>query len=133
MRARLVLAAYRFLPRGDTGAIGFVLFEASAAVLLIPRDPRIRRVGATTAIVVAVAWSVLGLAAFARGLTVHNCGCFGIHLVQPLRWWVLAEDAEFLALAGWVRLGMRSADRFSPQRQSPSSELGAFEPVDQAS
>ena len=36
-------------------------------------------------------------------LALHNCGCFGVHLGQPLQWWVLLEDAEFVALAAWVR------------------------------
>ena len=55
------------------------------------------------AVAVAVGWTILGTQAFVRGLAVDNCGCFGVHLAQPLRWWVLLEDAEFVALAWWVR------------------------------
>jgi hypothetical protein len=54
-------------------------------------------------VAVAVVWSLLAAQAFARGLAVGNCGCFGVRLGQPLRWWVLVEDAEFVALAVWVR------------------------------
>lgn len=53
------------------------------------------------ALVVTIGWSVLAVQAFARGLVVPNCGCFGRFLSQELRWWVLIEDAEFVLLAGW--------------------------------
>lgn len=61
-----------------------------------------RRSAASVAVLVALAWTAIGLQAFARGLDVPNCGCFGTHLSQPLRWWVLVQDAEFVALAWWV-------------------------------
>ena len=62
-----------------------------------------RRGAASVALAVALAWTAIGVQAFARGLDVPNCGCFGSHLSQPLRWWVLVQDAEFVALAWWVR------------------------------
>lgn len=33
----------------------------------------------------------------------ENCGCFGVHLGQPLRWRVLAQDASFVASAVLAR------------------------------
>lgn len=42
-------------------------------------------------------WSLLAAQAFARGLALDNCGCFGVYLAQPLRWWVLLQDAALLA------------------------------------
>lgn len=62
---------------------------------------RHRRSGSLLALAVAMIWSALAVQAFARGLAVENCGCFGVHLGQSLRWWVLLEDAEFVALAAW--------------------------------
>lgn len=82
-----------------------LLGETVAGVALLAR----RRIGPPLALAVAIAWTVLGVQAFARGLLVPNCGCFGIYLGQPLRWWVLVQDAEFVALAWWVR-----------QRQTPN-------------
>lgn len=58
---------------------------------------------ATMAVAVGATWTVLAALAFARGLDLPNCGCFGVHAGQPLRWWVLVEDAQFIALALWVR------------------------------
>jgi hypothetical protein len=70
-----------------------------------------RRHVAFVAFVVATAWSALALEAFARGVALENCGCFGVHLAQPLRWWVLLEDAAFVALATWVWVSARRAGR----------------------
>ncbi|WAX77474.1 MauE/DoxX family redox-associated membrane protein [Streptomyces sp. KMM 9044] len=55
---------------------------------------------------VAVVWAVLASQAFARGLVLDNCGCFGTYLAQPLRWYVLVEDALMLLYAWllWRRL-----------------------------
>lgn len=71
-----------------------------------------RRTGPAAGLAVAVAWSIVGAQAFLRGLDVPNCGCFGVHLGQPLRWWVLVQDVEFMLLAGWVvrQSRHRSAD-----------------------
>ena len=70
------------------------------ALLLHRRLPyRLRIVAAVGGLAVALFWSGLAVQAFARGLTLENCGCFGVHLGQELRWWILLEDAEFLLLA----------------------------------
>lgn len=84
-------------------AMPIVLAEAVAGVGLLRRSGKLRRVGPAVALAVALAWTALGTQAFARGLALDNCGCFGVHLAQPLRWWILLEDAEFIALAWWVR------------------------------
>ncbi|MGI9003298.1 MAG: MauE/DoxX family redox-associated membrane protein [Pseudonocardia sp.] len=62
----------------------------------------------------AVLWSALAAQAFARGLALDNCGCFGVYLAQPLRWWVLLQDA---ALLGYAALLLRAADRRPPTAQ----------------
>ncbi|WP_328399498.1 hypothetical protein OHS70_21620 [Streptomyces sp. NBC_00390] len=49
---------------------------------------------------VAVVWALLAVQAYARGLTVANCGCFGIYLTQRLSWLVLVQDALLLLYAG---------------------------------
>lgn len=86
-----------------TLAIPILLAEAMAGVGLLRRTGIIGQVAPAMAIAVTVGWTVLGTQAFARGLALDNCGCFGVHLAQPLRWWILLEDAEFIALAWWVR------------------------------
>jgi hypothetical protein len=100
-----ILGTYRVFP-GDAPTLAawiLIVTEAAAGVALL----RHTRHGAVLAIVVALAWTALATQAFVRGLTIDNCGCFGIHLGQSLRWWVLIEDAEFIALAVWVFRGER--------------------------
>lgn len=70
---------------------------AAAAALLV--GPRL---GGPLGLAVAVFWTALGAQAFARGLTIENCGCFGVYLGQGLRWWVLLQDVYFLVLAWYA-------------------------------
>lgn len=84
-------------------ATALIAGEVTAAVGLMSRDQVRRYRAASVAVAAALAWGVLGIQAFARGIALDNCGCFGVHASQPLRWWVLIEDLEFLALAWWVR------------------------------
>lgn len=99
------LAGYRVVPGTvlAPAARAVIALEAVAALALLRRW----RGGEALALAAAVAWSAAGVEAFARGLALQNCGCFGTQLQQPLRWWVLLEDAEFLALAGWVLVQAR--------------------------
>lgn len=95
-----ILDTYRMFPGGsETVAAGLLLAgEVVAGVALL----RASRYGGALALTVALAWTVLGVQAFARSLRLDNCGCFGVHLAQPLRWWVLVQDAYFVGLAAWV-------------------------------
>jgi len=99
------LAGYRAVPGALLGPAArlLVIAEAVAAVALIRRW----RGGEALGLTVAGLWTVAGVEAFARGLSLRNCGCFGTQLQQPLGWWVLVEDAEFVALATWVLLQAR--------------------------
>ena len=81
--------------------------EAGGGALLLGGGTSTKASGAAAALAVTIAWSALALSAFARGEAVENCGCFGVYLAQPLRWWVLLEDLEFVALGVWVLLGSR--------------------------
>jgi hypothetical protein len=97
------LASYELLSGLLPAAvIGLPALEVLAALGLLGSRVLPRRAAWTAGIlglVVAVAWSALAGQAFARGLAVENCGCFGAYLAQELRWWVLLEDAYQLLLA----------------------------------
>lgn len=100
---------------------------AAAGLLAAPRvDPRLVRVAAVLGILIALFWAALAGQAFARGLAVENCGCFGAYFAQELRWWVLLEDAYFVALA---LLAARSVGALAlaparePAQPPPSSSL----------
>ncbi|HVE95842.1 MAG TPA: MauE/DoxX family redox-associated membrane protein [Pseudonocardiaceae bacterium] len=68
-----------------------------------PPSPSSRR---SSSPLTSVLWSALAAQAFARGLTLANCGCFGVYLAQPLRWWVLLQDT---ALLGYSAVLLRTA------------------------
>ncbi len=96
---RAILATYEF---GSPVLLSVLLLAgellAGAALLLAPRRRPI--VAAAVFTGTSVLWSVLAAQAFARGLVVPNCGCFGVYLAQPLRWWVLLQDALLLLYSG---------------------------------
>ncbi|MEV0170357.1 MauE/DoxX family redox-associated membrane protein [Streptomyces sp. NPDC050803] len=102
------------------GAYGLVHGTAAAllAVLLIvgeltcglwflgrPRSMAVAPVWTYTA--VSLTWSALGVQAFARGVRVDNCGCFGLYLTQRLSWFVLVQDALTLLYAAVLLRGAR--------------------------
>jgi hypothetical protein len=97
------LASYQLLGGLLPAAvIGLPALEVLAALALLGSRMlplRAARTAGVLGVVVAVAWSILAVQAFSRGLTVENCGCFGAYLAQELRWWVLLEDAYQLLLA----------------------------------
>src|SRR5215211_2641299 len=88
-------------------AIALVVGEASGGALLLGGGTSTKALGAATALAVTVVWSALALSALTRGEAIENCGCFGVYLAQPLRWWILLEDLEFVALGAWVLIGAR--------------------------
>jgi hypothetical protein len=63
-----------------------------------------------------VVWAILAAQAFARGLVLDNCGCFGTYLAQPLRWYVLVEDALMQLYAWLLSHGLRRSPACAPHR-----------------
>lgn len=92
---RAVLADYR---RGDPQLLSALLVsgELLSGAWLFLKPRRRPLVPAVVFTATSVLWAVLAGQAFARGLAVPNCGCFGVHLGRPLRWWVLVQDALLL-------------------------------------
>jgi len=71
-----------------------------------------------------VVWSLLAGQAYARGLTVANCGCFGSYLSQRLSWFVLVQDALMLFYAGLLLRGALSCPTAAQSRLSDTSGQG---------
>lgn len=72
-----------------------------------PQSKALPPVWAYTA--VSVVWSLLAVQAYARGLAVANCGCFGVYLAQRLSWFVLLQGALTLLYAGLLLRAARTA------------------------
>lgn len=102
------IGSYRVAGEAGSGVLAWVLLllQAIAGAGLLWGSPRLRPVAGWAGLVAALAWSALAVQAFARGLSIPNCGCFGRFLAQELSWWVLLQDAYFVVLA---LLALRSA------------------------
>ena len=97
-----VLQTYRL---GLGSAALWVLAPAVAALecalgLWIVSGWRLAR-AATCAMLLNAGYFVLLSSALWRGLQLANCGCFGVFLARPLRWYSPLEDLALIALA-WL-------------------------------
>lgn len=104
------VGSYRVAGEAGSSVLAWVLLllQALAGAGLLWGSPRLRPGAGWAGLAVALAWSALAVQAFARGLSISNCGCFGRFLAQELSWWVLLQDAYFVVLA---LLALRSARR----------------------
>ncbi|WP_149182566.1 MauE/DoxX family redox-associated membrane protein [Streptomyces sp. TRM49041] len=115
-----ILTAYGLTSgAGSTAlAVALICAEAVTAVWFLAR-PRSRAATPVWLYTgVAVVWTVLAVQAFARGLVLANCGCFGTYLTQPLRWYVLIEDALMLLYAWLLWRGPRRARPVLPTAEA---------------
>ncbi|THA27200.1 hypothetical protein E4198_23395 [Streptomyces sp. RKND-216] len=116
-------------------AVALVAAESAGGVwfLVRPRSRALTPVWIYTG--VSVLWAALAVQAFARGLELDNCGCFGVYLSQPLRWFVLVEDALMLLYAAMLLRGARrhqanvQKSASEGRRQRPSLRTGRRESI----
>ncbi|MHA6757113.1 MauE/DoxX family redox-associated membrane protein [Streptacidiphilus sp. PAMC 29251] len=106
-----ILTTYGLMSGAASTALAVALISAEAVTagwfLTRPRSRAATPVWLYTG--VALVWSALAAQAFARGLVLDNCGCFGTYFAQPLRWYVLVEDALMLLYAWLLWRGLRRA------------------------
>lgn len=78
------------------------------------------------ALLVALAYALLTTQAFARGLEIANCTCFGGYLPQRLSGFVLAQDALLVAWSAWVLLRVRRLFGAPAPGEGETSAPGTF-------
>ncbi|MEZ0067256.1 putative membrane protein YphA (DoxX/SURF4 family) [Streptacidiphilus sp. MAP12-20] len=114
-----ILGAYGLVRGPAAGAMAVVLIVGELVcglwLLARPRSTAVAPVWVYTA--VSVAWTVLAVQAYARGLTVTNCGCFGRYLGQHLSAFTLAQDALTLVYAAVLLRSARRARAGAGHRQ----------------
>ncbi|OEU86336.1 hypothetical protein DB35_13240 [Streptomyces abyssalis] len=115
-----ILAAYGPVnnPAGAVLAVVLITGELVCGVWFLarPRSKAIVPVWVYTG--ASLIWSTLAVQAFARGLAVENCGCFGVYLSQRLGWLVLVQDALMLLYAA-VLLRTAHSGPSRPRRATP--------------
>lgn len=121
-----ILGAYGLVPVALLPWLAGLLIagELVAGVWFLarPRSTALAPVWVYTA--VALLWTVLGLAAYVRGVEVANCGCFGEYLTQRLSWFTLAQDGLLLLYAGlMIRAGRRAAAQ-AREASGPAPAIG---------
>ncbi|WP_067034334.1 MauE/DoxX family redox-associated membrane protein [Streptomyces dysideae] len=111
-----ILDAYRLTAGAGSAVLAVTLIagEAVAGVWFLARPRSTVRTPVWIYTTVSAVWAVLAVQAYARGLAIDNCGCFGRYATQPLRWWVLAEDALMLLYAWLLLRGSRSSRALAP-------------------
>lgn len=105
-------------------AVALIAGELLAGVWFLarPRSKALAPVWVYTG--VSVVWTVLAVQAYARGLAVDNCGCFGIYLTQRLSWFVLLQDALTLLYAGiLIRSACRAPASSPADREETSRDV----------
>ncbi|MBT2396956.1 MauE/DoxX family redox-associated membrane protein [Streptomyces sp. ISL-100] len=125
-----IFTAYGLTSGAASTALAVMLIAAEAAVgvwfLARPRSKAVVPVWMYTAL--SLVWALLAVQAYARGLTIANCGCFGTFLAQPLRWFVLVEDALMLLYA-WLLLRAARRRPHAPADPTPDRQtLGTTAP-----
>ncbi|MEV1050165.1 MauE/DoxX family redox-associated membrane protein [Streptomyces sp. NPDC049887] len=123
-----ILSAYGLVAGGAATVLAVALIAGELVCgiwfLARPRSKALAPVWVYTA--VSAVWTVLAVQAYARGLAVANCGCFGIHLTQRLGWFVLLQDALTLFYAGLLFRSARTAPASShPGREEVRGGAGA--------
>jgi len=68
---------------------------AIPALLPLKLSPALRTISAYSVLLLPILWSVMAVQAYARGLIIENCGCYGIYFAQKLGLGVLLQDLVF--------------------------------------
>jgi hypothetical protein len=109
-----VLATYQALPPWllRPVAVAFVVVELRLAEWLLLGKRLSHAALASVALHSALTlWSIVTLL---RGITVPNCGCFGVFWARPLTWGTVGEDL-FLVVISWMlyALARRGGGRYT--------------------
>ena len=97
-----VLAAYELLPAWGIVLVAYTLpcIELATGFCLVARIA----LPLAAWVAVGLHLMLLGVVLLTlwRGITIANCGCFGVFLARPLNGQTVVEDAVMLALSLWV-------------------------------
>ena len=121
-----VIATYQLpIPEPLLLPLGLVVSLVELAVgLAILTGFRLRSVALST-IAVHVGYLSLALITNLRGITLVNCGCFGVFLARRMGWSTVFEDALLLALSLTFLWTVSARRRGDPSRSSEQAAAPA--------
>ena len=94
-----VIGTYDVLPEvfWFPTAVVMTLIEGTLSIMLLGQYKL--RGAALGSVGLHMAFTIWAAVALLRGLTIENCGCFGVFLARPLAWSTVLEDGVLLALS----------------------------------
>ena len=94
-----VLASYRLVPPAGRWPAAVGVTAAEVLIGLWVLSGRSLSLAALAATAMHLGYAAIMATALARGLDIPNCGCFGVFLARPLRWFSPLEDLVAAALS----------------------------------
>jgi uncharacterized membrane protein YphA (DoxX/SURF4 family) len=104
------------------GGAAVTLFELVLGAWILS-GWRLRK-AALLAVVMNTGYLVLLTSALWRGLELQNCGCYGVFLARPLRWYTPLEDLFLIAVS--VALFYLSTERQANEKRRENEISGAL-------
>lgn len=94
-----VLETYQALPLGSLPAVAILLVLAELKVAEMLLWPGRLRSGALASMLLHLMFTFFATATYFRGISVPNCGCFGVFWARPLTALTIGEDLLMLVLS----------------------------------
>lgn len=88
-----VLSTYQLFPSFTLMPLGLVISLSEFILGIFILLNRQIELCSKTILVINSFYLVLAIVTNLRGLTIPNCGCFGVFLARPMTWNTVAEDA----------------------------------------
>jgi hypothetical protein len=104
-----VIETFKILPTVviPTAAFGLALLElALAAWLILGTTQTSRKTAAALVMALHIGYFIWLAVAYARGLQILNCGCFGVYWPRPLTLGSLVEDSVLIVLALYLYISL---------------------------
>jgi uncharacterized membrane protein YphA (DoxX/SURF4 family) len=95
----LIVATYQLLPVATTPVAAWLLVALELTLGLWLLSGRTLQSAALVVVALHLAYFAWLTIALVRGLTISNCGCFGVFFARPLTWTTLLEDGILIVLA----------------------------------
>jgi Methylamine utilisation protein MauE len=94
-----VVATYQLLPIATIPVAAWLLVALELTLGIWLASNRMLQSAALVLVGLHMIYFAWLMVALVRGLTIPNCGCFGVFFARPLTWTTLLEDGMLIVLA----------------------------------
>ena len=96
---RAVLVTYQTFPLWIIAPVAWIMPSIELVLGLLLLFNQKLRLAALGSVALHLSFVALASSVLLRGLTLDNCGCFGVFLARPLTWGTVGEDLFMVALS----------------------------------